>query len=620
LHELAHGLTCKHFGGDVHESGVLVMFFMPCLYCNVSDAWMIREKWKRMLIAAAGGYFDLCLWALAVFAWRLTVQDSLPNFVAFVVLTVCGTRGLINFNPLLRLDGYYLLSDWLGIANLRKRAREYWMGHVRWLLWGAERPAPQAHGRVLLSYGLMMWVFAIWALDLIVLRMVKFAGDTFGVIGLAMGVLLLLYAIRRVFSGLFRSEFMNMLKQRPGRAARWGIGLATAAAVSFVIPVRHYATGDFEVRPGMTHQVQAPVTAFVRNVFVEEGAAVAKGDPLVALESPDLVNQIAVKRAELRESEANLTRLRAGARPEEIADQRERVSRLQAWHRLGQEELDRARRRLEHELIALDQRVEQSQAELELLQNSLQQSEQLYRLGALAGAELRNEKTQLAVLRSQLRQAEADRSAREAEGVRQAEAELSQRMQQLADAEARLQLLLAGTRPEEISAEEARRQRLDEELTHLLAQQEKLVVRAPAAGLVAMHRIRELIGSLAPQGTPLCTIEDASHSFIEISVREEDVVGLAPGLPVTLKARAIPFETFYATLERIAPSTSRSTPPVATTVASQPTLVCYCQLDNADGRLRTGMSGFGRVSRGWKTLGLTCASKSLKYLRTEFWW
>jgi putative peptide zinc metalloprotease protein len=157
VHEAAHGATLKHFGGEVHDSGVLFMFFTPCLYCNVSDAWLLPEKWKRLAIAAAGGISDLCLWALGVFAWRLTVVGTPVNQVALSVITMCGARSLINFNPLLRLDGYYLLSDWLSIPNLRPRALELWMGHLRWLLWGAPRPLSVEHHRVLLGYGLLIW-------------------------------------------------------------------------------------------------------------------------------------------------------------------------------------------------------------------------------------------------------------------------------------------------------------------------------------------------------------------------------------------------------------------------------------------------------------------------------
>src|SRR5262249_61144614 len=73
LHESAHGLTCKRYGGEVHEIGFLLLFFMPCFYCNVSDAWLFREKSKRLWVTFAGGYFELFLWALAVFIWRMTL-------------------------------------------------------------------------------------------------------------------------------------------------------------------------------------------------------------------------------------------------------------------------------------------------------------------------------------------------------------------------------------------------------------------------------------------------------------------------------------------------------------------------------------------------------------------
>src|SRR5262249_282643 len=105
-HEFAHGLTCKHYGGEVHEGGFLMPFFLPCFYCNVSDAWVFKEKSKRLWVMLAGGWCDLCLWALAVFVWRLTLPNSLLNYLAWVVLSVLGARVFFNFNPLLKLDGY----------------------------------------------------------------------------------------------------------------------------------------------------------------------------------------------------------------------------------------------------------------------------------------------------------------------------------------------------------------------------------------------------------------------------------------------------------------------------------------------------------------------------------
>jgi len=103
-HEFAHGLTCKRYGGEVHEVGFLLLYFMPGFFCNVSDAWLFPEKSKRLWVTFAGGYFELFLWSLAVFVWRLTTLDSLPNYLAWVVISVAGTRVFFNFNPLLKLD------------------------------------------------------------------------------------------------------------------------------------------------------------------------------------------------------------------------------------------------------------------------------------------------------------------------------------------------------------------------------------------------------------------------------------------------------------------------------------------------------------------------------------
>ena len=617
IHEMAHGMTCKHFGGEVHDTGVLFMFFMPCLYANVSDAWLIPEKSKRLWITAAGGYCDLCIWAISVFIWRVTVQSSLINHLAFVSLSVCGGRSLLNFNPLLRLDGYYLVSDWLSIPNLRTRSQEYWMEHLRWWLWGAARPPDEPHGRALLAYGMMSWFFALVFLDLVVLRLLEFSSAQLGMVGVVMTSLLMLLLLKRVFRGFFRSEFMTMFTERRRRATLWAGGIAAVLLGLFLIPSKHYASGNFEIRSSERHQITSPVTGYVRAVFVTDGEVVRKGTPLLELESSDLVNQISVKRSELTESEAVLRKLRAGQRPEEITDHRERVKRLETWCELGRLELERARSQLEQELISLDQKIAQATAELQSAQIAYQQSEQLYRSGALAGAELRADKTKLTVVQSQVRQAEALKKAREAEGVRVAQTELSRREQELAEVKSKLVLVSAGTRPEEIAAEDARRDRIAKELAYLQERQERLIVRAPTDGVVASSRVQEQIGTLAVQGAPLCTLEDASQSFIEISVPEEEIVGLQPGQPVYLKARAIPFETFTATVDRIAPSTNA----LATT--GKPlttTLVVYCHLQDANGRLRTGMSGFGKIDRGWNSVGQLIATKGMRYLRTEFWW
>src|SRR5262249_38858445 len=222
-HEFAHGLTCKHYGGEVHEVGFLLIFFMPCFYCNVSDAWLFKEKSKRLWVTLAGGYFELFLWSVAVFVWRLTTPDSLVNYLAFVVLSASGVQTLFNFNPLLKLDGYYLLSDWLEAPNLQQRAGDYVKSRLRWLLWGAARPEPDIQGRSLLVYGLVSWCYSLAFLGLSLVLMTHFFGAKLGVLGLVLVGFLGLLSIRGLFHGFAAGEVRNMILYRHKRVVIWAV-------------------------------------------------------------------------------------------------------------------------------------------------------------------------------------------------------------------------------------------------------------------------------------------------------------------------------------------------------------------------------------------------------------
>ena len=124
-HEFGHGLTCTRFGCEVHEMGCALIFLQPAFYCNVSDAWLFPEKSKRLWVGFAGPYCELFLWSLAVLIWRTTEPDTWINFVTLSVMATSGLKTLLNFNPLIKLDGYYLLSDYLELPNLRRRSFRY---------------------------------------------------------------------------------------------------------------------------------------------------------------------------------------------------------------------------------------------------------------------------------------------------------------------------------------------------------------------------------------------------------------------------------------------------------------------------------------------------------------
>ena len=156
LHEFGHGLSCKHFGGECHELGVMILVLTPCLYCNVSDSWMLPNKWHRAFIGAAGMYVELILASIATFVWYKTTSDTLVNMLALNVMFICSVSTVVfNANPLLRYDGYYILADLVEIPNLRQKATTILSSKMgEWLLGpGAERgPVPAAAASALLRH------------------------------------------------------------------------------------------------------------------------------------------------------------------------------------------------------------------------------------------------------------------------------------------------------------------------------------------------------------------------------------------------------------------------------------------------------------------------------------
>lgn len=133
IHEFGHGLSCKMFGSECHEMGVMLLVGSPCLYCDVSDSWMLRNKWPRILIGAAGMLVEIVLSAFAIFLWWMT-SPGLFHYLClnlFFVTTI--STVIFNANPLMRLDGYYMLSDFLEIPNLRQKADKLtrdWLSHL----------------------------------------------------------------------------------------------------------------------------------------------------------------------------------------------------------------------------------------------------------------------------------------------------------------------------------------------------------------------------------------------------------------------------------------------------------------------------------------------------------
>lgn len=623
FHEFAHGLTCKHFGGEVHEIGFLLLCFLPCFFCNVTDAWLFREKSKRLWVMLAGGYCDLCCWALAVFVWRLTLPDSLTNYLAWVVISVLGARMFFNFNPLLKLDGYYLLSDALEIPNLRQRAWSNVTGRLRWLLWGAARPAAEPRGRFLLAFGFASWVFTAFFLVLMLWGFFQYLWASVGWFGLGAIVLLGYSTTRGLFQGLSDGEVIIMITNRLIRTTLWLCVLGGAGAALCLIEIEDRASGPFQVRPSIRAEVRAPIAGFLLAVDCEEGERVSAGSLVARLEVPDLASRLAQKQAEIKESFAKLRLLEIGTRPEEVVEQRNRVARMTNWRDLAEKDLSNAVKALKEELNRLDKSIAQAGAELNAAKDAFDRARRLWTEKSIAEEQYRDAERRFLVTKSQLSQAESMKRHREALGTREAiagldaEAELARRVKDLADAQAVLNIMDAGSRPEEIDAERARLARLHEEAAHLESLQTKIFVTSPVPGIVTTPRLREKIGQYFKEGDLICEVEEPSLLNVEISITEEDVARVEPGQLVELKARTLPFELFESRVDRLAPVAAKAD---AAKGDVQGTVTIYCRLQESNQQLRPGMTGNARIYSDRRPIGEILLDRAMRYVRTEFWW
>ena len=175
LHEVGHALVCKHFGGEVRELGIMLLVFAPCLYCDVTDAWRFRSRWQRIAVSSAGVVVELCLAAAATIVWWYA-QPGVVQLVALNIMVICTLNTLlINGNPLLRYDGYYIFSDFMEVPNLWQRLREalryFW---AEWLLgqpMTVDALLPARHRPWLAAYAIaskiyltMVCVLIVWGL------------------------------------------------------------------------------------------------------------------------------------------------------------------------------------------------------------------------------------------------------------------------------------------------------------------------------------------------------------------------------------------------------------------------------------------------------------------------
>lgn len=671
-HEFGHGLTCTRFGGEVHEMGCALIFLQPAFYCNVSDAWLFPEKSKRLWVGFAGPYFELFLWSLAVLAWRMTEPDSWINFITLSVMATSGLKTLLNFNPLIKLDGYYLLSDYLELPNLRRRSFRY-VGRMVEKLFGVEslekdedlprreRTIYSIYGTVALagSFSILGYIFLSAGGALVNGRSPTAVLVTLGLLGMK---------YRRRFRRMFgkpsgaSDSFADEDFETPERAD--DVDEVVAPKESDRFETSDGASSVHEPAPPRNSDVfetPAAPTNVERSVVPNNGGHSETPDAAAKLDTPAVPSNQRKSRYLRRWVRRTVwLALAAGGvvalvrghselrvqgpfnvLPIENSDVRAAVDGVVDKIYVQEGEYVHEGQAIAR-LTDLDTRAALEKTEAQLTETDAKLRMQV--AGPTANqielAEASVTKAEDSLKYAQIRLAMAKRvfdenllSRKEYEDVAALE---SAARNDVSVAKDQLKVLVSGTRREDIEATIAQIEQLKADQRHLGEQRRMLTVYSPSTGVVATPtlQLKQLTHQLVKKGDLIAKVFDLRTATVQIAIDEKDIADVHVNQQVVLRARAYPDEVFYGTVDFVSISVLGSTGsggsgsseaaplPVTSSSSSSSTkgtILVTSQIDNHSLLLKPEMTGQAKILCG-RRRALDLVKRRLAHtLKVEFW-
>jgi putative peptide zinc metalloprotease protein len=340
IHEFGHGLTCKHFGGDVHQMGFLLIYFTPAFFTDTTDIMLFDRIGRRQWVLFAGIWIELVICGFSAIFWRFTLPGSLANDVAYKMMLLSGIQSaFLNMNPLIKADGYYALSEYLRVDNLRDESFMYLRAWARKYLLREDIDLPPSTRRLRRIYMIFGFAAIVYSAALVFLAVV-FAKNVLvsklGFWGYAATVLVVYYFARRALQKAWhqlragwrekKEEYMAWKMTRGQQISAVGLAL-----LFLIPPVPTRVASDFVLEAGREAHVRTDVSGVVRQVFVKQGDRVSAGEVLAVLSSPGAEAESGVLNQELALADGAV---RLG---ETRPDSAQLASALQEQRRLHQE-------------------------------------------------------------------------------------------------------------------------------------------------------------------------------------------------------------------------------------------------------------------------------------------
>ncbi len=419
IHEFAHSIMCRIYGGEVNEFGFLLMYFQPCFYCDISDAWLFKKKSHRLAVTWAGPYSEIILLAFTMIIWRLTIPGSFIHEISQILVIVIWVTAIFNLNPLIKLDGYYLLSDFLEIPNLRDKSFNYVSNLFKRIVlgWPIEKiDVDKRKRRIYVIYATLAAVYTLFIIIFFLSILSSFLLEKTGTIGLILLYLFLMFAMRKNFKALANGlvthiKYLKDIMKKPFRLVSYIVVMALLIIVLFFVPMKQRVSGEIKIEPIAEYSLLLNELGLLEKKFqqggaesklktsyiqmaslelgsldlipyVRDGQHIAIGDTLAVLVSNQVTREIDSEGSVLEQLQSDLALLRSPPKKEAILEAEAAVASSKAVH----EQKVRDEKRLK-ELV-----------DKKLISNDLYEA--AFSETAIAKADLQNKKATLSLLKS----------------------------------------------------------------------------------------------------------------------------------------------------------------------------------------------------------------------------
>jgi putative peptide zinc metalloprotease protein len=301
IHELGHAFSCRRFGGECHELGIMFLVFIPTPYVDASAAWAFPNRWHRMFVGAGGMIVELFVASILAIVWtHLGDKASLPAVLCYNAMLIASVSTLMfNANPLLRYDGYYILSDFLEIPNLRQKSSEYALGLIKRHIFGvkATQPLPPVGQRFwLFFYAVASGIYRIFV-GFIIILVVMYKIPILGTL-MAIGGAITWACVPIGKLGKYLLLEPELHRKRLRAMVFCGTVAAAIIICIGVIPFSIYVDTQGIAEADQHEVMHVKTSGFVQQVVAHDGEHLKKGDVILVASDPKLDAEIAARRAE----------------------------------------------------------------------------------------------------------------------------------------------------------------------------------------------------------------------------------------------------------------------------------------------------------------------------------